>query len=349
MRTPLLVAVALTFSASLGCAKDSVSWHDPSKHRVQFVTVDDGVRLEVLDWGGSGRPVVLLAGSGNTAHVFDDFAGKLSSFCHVYGITRRGYGLSSHPDSGYTEQRLAEDILRVADSLKIVAPVLVGHSMAGEEMTRLGDEHSDRLGGLVYLDAAADPTDFPASSPAYMELFHHLPEPMRNRPSPSASDLKSFQAYHDWWVRTGDPTFPESEFRNMFEINPDASVGAFRSTRRIHEAIGAGAQKRDYARIRIPVLAFFPSACSQQAEGNYACIEHPGGKPAYQPKDAKERAAIEEYEVATAAYVNRWKKNLRNAAASVRIVDLPGANHFVFLSHEADVLRELRAFVAGLQ
>jgi hypothetical protein len=30
--------------------------------------------MEVLDWGGSGKPVVLLAGLGYTAHVSDDFA-----------------------------------------------------------------------------------------------------------------------------------------------------------------------------------------------------------------------------------------------------------------------------------
>jgi non-heme chloroperoxidase len=107
------------------CAQES-TWRDPSKHRVEFVTVEPGVRLEVLDWGGSGRPLVLLTGSGNTAHVFDDFAGKLTGLAHVYGITRRGFGASSHPESGYTDQRLADDVLQVLDSLKLVAPVLVG-------------------------------------------------------------------------------------------------------------------------------------------------------------------------------------------------------------------------------
>jgi non-heme chloroperoxidase len=120
---------------------------------VLHVDVADQVTLEVLDWGGTGRAVVLLAGSGNTAHVFGEFAPKLTDCCHVYGVTRRGYSLSSHPDDGYTEQRLAEDVLRVLDILKISTPVLVGHSMAGEELTRLGAEHSDRLRGLVYLDA----------------------------------------------------------------------------------------------------------------------------------------------------------------------------------------------------
>ena len=83
---------------------ESVSWQDPSKHEVQFVAVEDGVRLEVLDWGGSGRPIVLLAGLGFSAHVFDGFAEKLTDTYHVYGITRRGYGASSRPKSGYTEE-----------------------------------------------------------------------------------------------------------------------------------------------------------------------------------------------------------------------------------------------------
>ena len=57
-------------------------WHDPSPHKVSFVTVDNNVKLEVLDWGGSGRPVVLLAGY-LTAHAYDDFAPKLSKFCRI--------------------------------------------------------------------------------------------------------------------------------------------------------------------------------------------------------------------------------------------------------------------------
>ena len=126
-------------------------WHDPSPHQVHFVTAEEGVQLEVLDWGGSGRPVVLLAGSGLTAHIFDDLAPKLTSVCHVYAITRRGFGASSRPKTGYDDQRLADDVFQVIDSLKLAAPVLVGHSMAGAELTTVGDQHSDRLSGLVYL------------------------------------------------------------------------------------------------------------------------------------------------------------------------------------------------------
>jgi hypothetical protein len=44
--------------------QSAATWRDPSPHTVQFVTVERDVRLEVLDWGGSGRSVVLLAGGG---------------------------------------------------------------------------------------------------------------------------------------------------------------------------------------------------------------------------------------------------------------------------------------------
>jgi hypothetical protein len=56
---------------------------DSTSHTVQFVAVENNVKLEVLDWGGSGRPLVLLAGLGDTAHVFDKFAPKLTGAYHV--------------------------------------------------------------------------------------------------------------------------------------------------------------------------------------------------------------------------------------------------------------------------
>jgi pimeloyl-ACP methyl ester carboxylesterase len=259
---------------------DSASWHDPSAHHVQFVVVEYGARIEVLDWGGTGRNVVLLAGSGNTGHVFDDFAAKLNSFCHVYAITRRGYGESSHPDAGYTEERLAEDVLQVLDSLKIVAPVVAGHSAGGGELTRLGDEHSDRIAGLVYLDAAFDPADFPAANPAYMALFHNLPEALRNRPPQAATDKNSFRAYRDWRVRNGEVNLPESELRNQFATNSDGSVGAYKATTPfIHEAFGNGALKRDYSNFRVPIPWQF-SLCPPKIPMNQKTLRNaPPSKP----------------------------------------------------------------------
>jgi pimeloyl-ACP methyl ester carboxylesterase len=125
-----------------------------SKFTVQFVTVDRDVKLEVVDWGGSGRPLILLAALGADAHIYDKFAPKLTGACHVYGITRRGFGASSVPASGYSADRLGDDVLAVMDFLKLNRPVLVGHSMAGEELSSVGSRHPERVAGLIYLEAA---------------------------------------------------------------------------------------------------------------------------------------------------------------------------------------------------
>ena len=152
-RHVLFVGFAVLLFARNLAPQQPVGWHDPSPHTVQFVTVGTNVKLEVLDWGGVGRPLVLLAGGGNTAHVFDDFAPKLTGSYHVYGITRRGFGASSSPaphDNNYSADRLGDDVL---DALKLDRPILVGHSIAGEELSSIGSRHPERVAGLVYLDA----------------------------------------------------------------------------------------------------------------------------------------------------------------------------------------------------
>lgn len=142
-----------TCSAQNGVMPRNQAWHDQSPHTVQFITVDKDVKLEVLDWGGTGRPVVLLPGLGDTAHVFDNFAPKLTDEYHVFGITPRGFGASSIPASGYDAERLGDDVLAVVEALRLDGPVLVGHSIAGEELSSVGSRYPERIAGLNYLDA----------------------------------------------------------------------------------------------------------------------------------------------------------------------------------------------------
>jgi pimeloyl-ACP methyl ester carboxylesterase len=53
-------------------------------------------------------------------------------------------------------------------------PILIGHSCGGAILHTLGSQHPDRLGGLVCLDAAEDPTltmadyDAPSVDPAHL-------------------------------------------------------------------------------------------------------------------------------------------------------------------------------------
>jgi non-heme chloroperoxidase len=311
------------------------AWHDPAKHNVQFVTVEDGVRLEVLDWGGSGKPVVLLAGLGFTAHVFDGFAEKLAESCHVYGITRRGYGASSRPATGYGEQRLAEDDLQVFEALKLVKPIVAGHSISGNEMSQLGIHHHERIGGLIYLDALNDLgddwTDFDG-------LSSKLPDAIRRPPSPSPSDFKSFASYRDWRTRTQSVAIPEAEWRNDFAENPDGSVGPRITPGFVPKAILDGNVAHDYSRIRVPVLAFvgYPPLPEDQILANHIT-------------DPAERTIVYAVFGSNVGMIRKRIKRIEAAAGGARVVDLWGANHFVFLSNETDVLNEIRAVLVGLR
>jgi len=336
---PLTVCATLLTCTLFGFAQgESSAWQDPSPHFVQFITVENGVRLEVLDWGGSGRNIVLLSGSGNTAHVFDDFAQRLSGSGHVYGVTRRGFGASSHPEAGYTDQRLADDILQVVDSMRIATPVLIGHSMAGSEMTTLGSQHSDRLAGLIYLDAGDDPGNFSGQNPAYMALFDKLLPVMRPAP-PTEADRRSFQAMRDRQMRTMRFAFPEAEFRNQFESNPDGSVGPNRTPNSVRKAINEGSKKRDYSKIRVPIL-YLPA--SPPVARGWSQYYH------FEPQNAEQRTALQRIYDADRVYLNRYEENMRTAIGGVRIVELRGADHYVFCTNEREVLREVCKFVAEL-
>jgi non-heme chloroperoxidase len=150
----LRAGIALMISFILPLHSQSATlWKDPSPHAVRFVSVGDGVRLEALDWGGSGRAVVLLAGGGDTAHVFDNFAPKLTTHNHVYGITRRGFGASGYADAENVSERLGEDVLAVIEALKLDNAILVGHSIAGAELSWIANHYPNRVAGVVYIEA----------------------------------------------------------------------------------------------------------------------------------------------------------------------------------------------------
>jgi non-heme chloroperoxidase len=247
------VAVGVVLSAAVA----TVEWRDPSPHRERFVDVAPDVKLEVLDWGGRGRPIVLLAGSGVTAHAYDEFAPNLIADAHVVGITRRGFGASSRPASGYDDQRLADDVFAAIEALGLKKPVLVGHSAAGNEMTTLAGDHPDATTALVYLDAVFDPKDLPVQDAHKMELHARTPAWYRGDIPPTDVEARDFEAYGAYQQRVQGFALPQSELRQMFATNPDGSRGRYLGSPEAGRQMGEGTIKRDYSRVRVPILAFY--------------------------------------------------------------------------------------------
>jgi len=309
-------------------------WKDPSPHTTQFVTVDKNVRLEVLDWGGSGRPLVLLAGGGDTAHVFDDFAPKLTPTFRVYGITRRGFGESGFSPEGYGADRLGDDVLAVLDALKLNRPVLVGHSLAGVELSSVANRHPDRVAGLVYVDAAYSYAFDNGKGADVMEMQRlRAPGP----PSPGKADLASFSALTKYYERVNGFRFPEAELRQQRESTPDGGVGKQRDSpgnRMLMTMVMIGSKK--YTNIPVPALVIFanPHSLGTWVDDN---------------TDSSVRTAAKAYSAALAAFTERQEKAVENGVPMAHVITLPGASHYVFLSNEVTVLREMRTFLAGLK
>jgi hypothetical protein len=69
----------------------------------------------------------------------------------------------------------------------------------------------------------------------------------------------------------------------------------------------------------------------------------------YKPQNETERAAIELARVGDLMIRARNKVDLLIGAPTARVVDVPSANWYIFLSNEAELLREMRAFLVGLQ
>lgn len=306
------------------------AWKDPSTHITRFVTVDKNVRLEVLDWGGSGRPVVLLAGGGDTAHVFDDFAPKLTGSFHVYGITRRGFGESGFSAAESGADRLGDDVLTVLDSLKLKRPVLVGHSIAGEELSSVASRYPDRLAGLIYLEAGY-PYAFDNGKGPTMKDFQDISGPQP--PSPSESDLASLNALQQYYLRVLGFTYPEAEVRQQWDSTSDGRLGKQRDFPG-YATLMAGMKK--FNDIPVPALVIFG-------------IPHGQGKWVDNSTDPKVCEAAKAYSAALTALTESQAKAVESGVPTARVVRLRGAHHYVYLSNEADVLREMRSFLSGLR
>ena len=169
VRSSFAVALALMVSASSfaqwNAANDSSSnavrstqppaCFDGTPHKVTFVPVDIGVRLQVLDWGGADKPntMVLVTGYGDNTHVYDGFAYQFTDYFHVIGITRRGFLPSSQPKQGYDVETRAHDDIEVLKYFGISKAAFVGHSLAGSELSKLGSKYQSYVTKLVYLDA----------------------------------------------------------------------------------------------------------------------------------------------------------------------------------------------------
>jgi non-heme chloroperoxidase len=300
---------------------------DTSLHSVPVISVEPDVKLEVLDWGGSGRPLVLLAGLGDTAHIFDEFAPKLTASYHVYGITRRGRGASNVPEpnaTNYTADRLGEDVLGVINALHLNNPVVAGHSIAGEELSYIGSHHPEKVAGLIYVEAGYPYALYDqANGELELDVIElrlqlrqftngYAQEPVKDYTALIANLERVEKEVKEQQQDTGNlPPTP---------VSPRMTPDLF--------AIMEGRER--FTTIHAPALVIF-------ADGDNPV---PGEGAQSRAQAARQALMKRNKEAQVAAFARQ--------VPSAHVVRIPHATHYVFRSNEADVLREINAFIATL-
>jgi pimeloyl-ACP methyl ester carboxylesterase len=245
---------------------------------------------------------------------------------HVLGITRRGFLPSSQPEDGYDVETRARDDLAVLDALGIRTATFVGHSLAGSELSRLGEVYKNRVEQLVYLDAA--------------DLAERF-SPSRVEP-PGDDSLFTSAAFKSLWtyqaasarfdaLRKPDPAVCKS-------VHFDASGALIGSTtpdwvnaKLLAGVAGSVNPPTNWARIAAPRL------------GISALFTIEARQPWYWYLTAAEQAAFD----AAWPPIVVWHQETIGKFADhnpIAPLILPGAPHYVYINHETDVVRAMRQF-----
>jgi non-heme chloroperoxidase len=297
-------------------------WTDPSAKHVRFVVVPGrNVRLEVLDWGGQGPAVILLAGLGESGHIYNDLAPRLTDRFRVIALTRRGHGASSHADTAtYVFDTLAADVAAVMDSLGLKRASLIGHSIAGTEITRFAVRFPDRVDKLVYLDASHDFGGIDSilgANPAWPPEF--TPRSGTRADSMNAGRERSKLYRFGYWSDA-----LESAILRM----PDSDPAADRCL--LRDAI---LHPKDYSSVRAPALGVTARYTMQ----NWFFY--------LDPADSTKRKGAEHWLTEVVRpWLNAGHQRFRREMRNNRTVEFE-ADHHLFNSHPDRTLREIRGFL----
>ena len=97
---------------------------------------------------GSGRPLILLHGNGESSGIFDAALPLLAERFTVYAIDSRGHGASS-PVSEYHYADMAQDIADFIRLLHLDRPIVYGFSDGGIIALLLAIRHPEQVGGII--------------------------------------------------------------------------------------------------------------------------------------------------------------------------------------------------------
>ena len=116
----------------------------------------NGDRIHYALEGPAGRPALVLSNSlGTDFSMWDPQISELTKSFRVLSYDTRGHGKSSVTPGPYSDRQLANDVLTLADALKLDRFHFCGLSMGGMTGMWLGANASQQLNRIVICSASA--------------------------------------------------------------------------------------------------------------------------------------------------------------------------------------------------
>ena len=114
------------------------------------VTLESGLNLSYAHQGTRSDPVVLLLpGPTDSWRSYQAVLDRLPPDLPVMAVSQRGHGDSDKPETGYSVQDFAADVVPLLDVFDIEQAVLAGHSGSCLVARRVALDHPDRVAGLI--------------------------------------------------------------------------------------------------------------------------------------------------------------------------------------------------------
>jgi non-heme chloroperoxidase len=223
-------------------------------------------------------------------------------------------------NGNYTADRLGDDVLAVMEALQIERPVLVGHSLAGEELSSIGSRFPNKVSGLVYLDAVASWSFYDSTHPQVEIEMNGIKKRIEEIEAGGVDEQEKLREL-EIAIAAFDTVLHQNneDVKTMPPLPPRQPIGA---------ALNFGAEK--YTSIPAPVLAIFA---------------RPHDWSHFFPNDPQRRAA--RLTADTTACSERAESFARGVPTA-RVVRIPKADHYVHSSNEVQVIAEMKKFLSTL-
>lgn len=173
------------------------------------------VELAICRAGEGPDPVVCLHGITAQHRAFNAAARYLGPSLGLVGVDLRGRGDSDKPESGYSLEAHAADVVRVLDHLGLQSAVLAGHSMGAFVALKTALLFPERVRALVLLDGGWPRVESPPREMTEEEKQEAsaLEEGLARAFERLDMTFESLEAYLDFW-------FPDQNLK-MEDLPPD--------------------------------------------------------------------------------------------------------------------------------